>query len=365
MEGKDGRTERATPKRRGEERKKGNLCVSQEITTVFVLVLGLLGIRFAVPMIYARLSQLIMEIGRLPLGGQWDASTFQSWFVNGIMFVGMLLAPVVVPVMIGSVIANMGQVGPYYSVKTLKWKFNALNPIKGVKKLFSVQSILKLFISLLKMGLIIFVIYLVIRSQLPMFIGLQQIPPDQSVSWLLKLLFKIVMIITILFISIAILDWCMKKYRHEKGMMMTKQEVKDERKQQEISPEVKKNQMKKMREFSLMRMMAEVPKADVIVTNPTHVSIALRYDNDSMGAPKVVAKGLRLVALRIREIAKEHNIPIIERPALARGIYKHVKVGHEIPGQFYNAVAELMAYLYRMGDRRIIEKMQNASKALK
>ncbi|MFH0880877.1 MAG: EscU/YscU/HrcU family type III secretion system export apparatus switch protein, partial [Lentisphaerota bacterium] len=136
-----------------------------------------------------------------------------------------------------------------------------------------------------------------------------------------------------------------------------RKEVEDERKQQEPSPIVRNAQRKKMREMSFMRMMAAVPKASVVITNPTHVAVALEYDAENMNAPKVVAKGLRLVAQRIKSIAREHNIPVIERPEVARDLYKHVKIGQEIPGRFYSVIAEILAYLFKIGQGRIREQV--------
>jgi flagellar biosynthetic protein FlhB len=353
MEGKDGRTERATAKRRNDERQKGHLCVSQEITTVLVLLLGFLGIRYAVVNSMDKISMLYLEVLRVPVGGLWSPELVQQWFIGGCIFTAMLLVPVFVPTIIGSVIANMSQTGPYYSLKTLEWKFGALNPVNGAKHLFSTKSLITFVMSMMKAFLVMFVIYLVLRSRLDEVAHLSALAPAEGIEWTFRLIYKMAMIVIFLFIIIAAIDWCIKKYQYEKGMMMTKKEVEDERKQQEPSPIVKKNQMKKMRELSLSRMMAAVPKASVVITNPTHVAVALEYDATNMGAPKIVAKGLRLVAQRIKRIARENGVPVIERPEVARDLYKNVKVGQEIPSRFYGVIAEILAYLYKMGQGRI------------
>lgn len=353
MEGKDGRTERATSKRRSEERKKGNLCVSQEFTTVMVLLLGFISLRYAIPHISSQIYFLYVEVFRLPIGGTWNATTVQDWFISGAFFLSALLAPVFGPVILGSVIANMAQTGPYYSTETLHWKLGALNPVKGFKHLFSAHTAVTLVIALFKAGLVVGVIYLVVRKHVSDLYRLSALTVGDAIQWTLMLIYTFSLAVVFLFLFVAVFDWCMKKYKHEKNMMMTKKEVEDERKQQEPNPLVKRQQMKKMREFSLMRMMAAVPKASVVVTNPTHVAVALLYDSENMGAPKVVAKGLRLVAERIKRVARENGVPILERPEVARDLYKNVKVGQEIPSRLYGAIAEILAYLYKIGQGRI------------
>ncbi len=349
MEGKDGRTERATGKKRGKERKKGNVCVSQEINSMGVVLLGVISLRVAFPMIWQKIFYLMQGVTRFEQVGDWSSAMVAEWIWAGLAFMGLLLAPVVVPVMFGAIVSNMAQTKPFFSTETLKWKFSSLNPIKGCKKLFSMQSVVNLVLSLFKIGFIVLTVYMLTRKQVSTFISLGSFPSDGVMLWFSSLIFRICIIVITLFVLIAVADWCYKKYKYEQGIMMTKQEVKDERKQEEQNPLVKRRQYKKMREFSMMRMIAAIPDASVVITNPTHVAVVLKYDPDTMDAPKVTAKGLRLVAERIKRIAREHNIPIVERPAMARSLYKHVKVGQFIPSAFYEAVAEVLAFLHRIG----------------
>jgi flagellar biosynthetic protein FlhB len=183
-----------------------------------------------------------------------------------------------------------------------------------------------------------------------------------SAIYIFKTVLMMAWAVTVLAIIIAILDFIYQKRKHEKSLMMTKEEVKEERKSQEPNPQLKKVQMRKMRELTMMRMMAAVPDSTVVVTNPTHVAVAIQYDPETMKAPRVVAKGLRLVAERIKRIARENDVPIIEKPPLARKLYKEVKVGREVPSGLYGAIAELLAYLYKIGNARIREKL-SATKA--
>ena len=359
MEGKEGRTERATPKRREEQRRKGNLCVSTEINTMGVLLLGMLGIRWALPFIGDRLTDLFTQVMQFRIGVPWDAGLVQSWFVNGFLFLMLLLAPVLVPTIIGGIAASMAQTGPYLSFETLTWKFSSLNPAKGLKKLFSFHSVVSLILSLLKVALIVFVLYIVLRKRLPEIASLPWVSVGALTAWIFRLIFRMSITVIALFLFLAALDWCYQKYKHERGMMMTKKEVEDERKNQEPSPVVKSAQRKKMRELTMSRMMAAVPRASVVVTNPTHVAVALEYDPATMTAPKVIAKGLRLVAEKIKRIARENDIPVIERPEVARDLYKNVKLNKEIPSRFYGAIAEILAYLYKLGHGKIRDKLGN------
>ncbi len=349
MEGKNGKTERATSKKRKKEREEGNLCLSPEINSVGVLVLGIIGLRLSVPGIWERLHVITAQLLGFNNLGAWDVSYIRGLIASILIMVSVTLAPLVLLVMLGSIIGNMAQTGPYFSAKTMKLKFSALNPTKGVKKLVNAQSLVKLPTSLLKIGLIVFVAWLFMRTRFGILLSMSRFGLPSSVAWIMKTVYGIAITVSLVFIFIALIDWAVRKYKHEQGMMMSKQEVKEERKQEQISPLVKRAQMKKMHEFSLMRMMAAVPKASVVVTNPTHVAVALEYTSDDMDAPKVTAKGMRHVAQRIKKIARENNVPIVEKPEIARALYKDVEIGREIPAKFYEAVAEILAYLYKLG----------------
>ncbi|MBN1672163.1 MAG: EscU/YscU/HrcU family type III secretion system export apparatus switch protein [Kiritimatiellae bacterium] len=353
MEGKEGRTERATPKRRSDAREKGQLCVSAEITTAGVLLVALFILRFWVPHILRTFCIVLSEVMNVPVGGQWEIATIRDGLVRGGSVAGGILLPVFSAAVIGSIIANMSQTGPYFSVKALRFRLSALNPITGFKRLFSLQSFVKLVLALMKIALVSLVITWMVRRKMPEMTMLSHFSTEAFAQWTFLFLYRMTLTVLLIFIVIAALDWCEKKYKYERDLMMTKQEVKDERRQYEQSPIVRGAQKRKMRELTLMRMMAAVPHATVVVTNPTHVAVALKYDTESMDAPRVVAKGLRLIAERIKQVAGEHGVPILERPALARSLYKDVPLGNEIPSRFYEAVAEILAYLHRLGQLRL------------
>lgn len=350
MEGKDGRTERATGRRRSQERRKGNLAISPEIMTLASLLTIAVSLRMAWPGIRERFGSLITNTF-MGLGGQdWTARDVMTGYGDLLKFAGAVLAPILLPVMLAGMISSVAQTGPYFSMQTLKLKWSSLNPVSGLKKIFgSSEAIFKLVMQTLKIALVVVIAYLVVRRQVSAVPALAHSTAMASAIWMGDFIYQLILWILLPFIGVAVLDWIWRKYQHERGMMMTKEEVRDERRQQETSPLVRKAQMRKMREFSLMRMMADVPKATVVITNPTHVAVALEYDPETMDAPVVRAKGLRLVAARIKRIAREHNIPIIERPEVARSLYKYAKIGKEIPPGFFEAVADILAFLYRIG----------------
>ncbi len=349
MEGKDGRTERATPRKRSKEREEGKVCLSPEITSMLALLLGVIALRLSAPMMFRRWAILFMELTRFERLGEWTARDAGEAFGEGAVFVWSLMSPLLLVLMGAAIVSNMAQTKPFFSMKTLKWKWSSLNPVKGVTKLFSMESLVKLGITLLKLMVLSAVVFLYTRRQWPVVTSLHRYSVPDSAVWMFSFVFRIAILVACLHVVIAAIDWAHKKYQHEKGMMMTKDEVKDERKQEETSPMVKRAQMKKMRELTLSRMIAAVPQASVVIANPTHVAIALQYEPDKMSAPKVTAKGLDFLAQRIKKIAAEHNVPIVERPETARALYKHVEVGQEIPAKFYEAVAAILAFLHKLG----------------
>ena len=353
MEGKNGQTEKATAKRRQDEREKGNVAISQEAISVIVLVVGVLGARFSLP-VYARDVGGMMRysIATMLSGADWSGVWVQEQYWYGASLVALRCAPLFLGVVAAGVLGSMVQTGPYFSWKAFEsGGVKALNPVKGAKQLFSFKSVTKLLMTIWKLLLVGGIAFLFWRHRWETVLQLGSFELESSLRWLGLNIYYCVLLIVVLAISVAAVDLVVVFRRHERGIMMTKQEVKDEYKQYNIKPEVKRAQAKKMRSLTMSRLLAEVPKASVIVTNPTHVSVAIQYDSEQMAAPRVVAKGLRKRALRIREIAGAHGIPIVERPPLARTLYRSVPVGRMIPGELFAGVAEVLAYLYRLGYR--------------
>lgn len=351
MEGKNGQTEKPTARRRQKEREKGNLPLSQEVMSVTVLLIATLLLRFSFANYFVG-TRHMMERSMLDIatGPHWSGAWLQTLYWQGLNAVLLVLAPLLGGVMVAGVVATMGQVGPYFSWSAFQsGGLKALNPVKGAKKLFSVKSVVTLFMTLGKILIISLVIYLFWRRRWIVLAQLPELELVPVVAWVGRNIFATVLLVVLCAIVIAAIDVVITRRRNERGMMMTKQEVKDERKQYEVPVAVKRKQAQKMREMSMSRMIASVPEATVVVTNPTRVAVALKYDPTKMDAPVVVAKGLRLHAARIREIAAEHGVPMVERPPLARALYKAVEVGRPIPAALFEGVAEVLAYLHRVG----------------
>ena len=344
----DDKTEAPTPKRREEARERGQIARSADLTSSLLLVgitvlLGMTG------------GQIVMAM-RVVLERSLDGTTLVMTdrdLVPTLTQIGLTVGGAMAPLLVGTVVmamlANLVQVGFHPSLKRVQPKLN-LNPMAGLKRLMpgGGQGPVKFGMNLAKMGIVSFLAYSAIRGKIGAIVAVSMLDPLAIAMLCGGIVYDIVIRIGVFLLLLAIADFGYQKYYIEQQLKMSKQEVKDEMKNAEGDPMIKARRRQIAQQLAMKRMASEVPKADVIVTNPTHYAIALKYDADKSNAPKVVAKGMDLVALRIREIAAEHGIPIIERPPLARALYRLCDVGHEIPEQFYNAVAEILAYVYEL-----------------
>ena len=245
-----------------------------------------------------------------------------------------------------TLIVNILQVGWKVTTKPMKPKLDRFNPINGFSKIFSKDSIFELFKSIIKITVIIYIAYLSIRDKANDIFLLYDMPVNQALALCGDVIINTGLKISLIYLIVGIADYIYQKYRFKEEMKMTKQEVKDEYKNTEGNPEIKGRQRQRMREASRRRMMQDVPKADVVITNPTHLAVAIKYDPDTNRAPVVLAKGEDYMALKIREAAKENNIEIVENKPLARMLYTNVDIGGEIPPELYQAVAEILAMVY-------------------
>jgi flagellar biosynthetic protein FlhB len=354
------KTEQATPRRLEEAWKKGQFARSAEVQTVFVLFSGVLALLFTGREIWQNLGQLMYSTFAHLHETPVKLDGMQRFAIDSFTVAGACLWPVLAAVAVGGLLAAGMQSRFRTAPDALAANWDRLNPINGLQRIFSFRSAMPLGLSAVKLGVIIALSYDVIVSVLKDPIFYSTVDVARIGQFLAESSFKIIMRIGFALVVLAAIDYAYQLWRTSQDMMMTKEEVKDEVKNQEGDPKTKARMRSRRRAATQRKMLAEVPKADVVITNPTHLAVALRYDRKSMGAPRIVAKGSRLNALRIREIAKQHQIPIIENKPLARMMFKFGKVGGEIPAQLYVAVAEILAYVYRTNAYRYYREQQLA-----
>jgi flagellar biosynthesis protein FlhB len=346
------KTEQPTPRRLEEAIKRGQFARSSEVQTVFVLASVLFAFTLTGAETWRQFSiAMVAVLGHLhdiPL----SLNSLQQYAVNGALVVAQCAAPVVIAALIGGLLAGGLQNRFQTASEALEPNWERLNPVTGLQRIFSFRSAAPTFLALIKLIAIGGLTYSVVKNVLsdPIFystVGVERIAGFMAGSSL-KIVWRVVLVLVI----IAAVDYAYQFWRTSKDLMMTREEVKDEAKSSEGNPQVKAEQRKKRRQYTQRKMLMEVPRADVVITNPTHLAVALRYDPKTMKAPKIVAKGARLNAHRIRAIAQQYQVPVIENKPLARLIFKYGKVGGEIPAQLYAAVAEILAWVYRVNRYR-------------
>lgn len=352
-EDRGSKTEKPTSKRRSDARKKGQVAKSMELNTFAVLLSGAFALFFASTFIHTQLTGIMKDMLSHAAQISIEGDDFFAFMIGNVRLMGILLAPLALAVFFMAVLANLVQVGLHFTPEPLAPKLSKINPLKGFARLFSARSLMELFKSIAKMLIIGLTAYLTIRGEMDQVMMLGDMPPAQIGYFVLRVSFEIFLKTCWIFFVLAVLDYAFQKWQFERDLMMSKDEVKEELKQTEGDPLVRARIRSLQREMSRKRMMAQVPKADVVVTNPTHLAVALAYDPKQAAAPVVVAKGQALMAERIKQIAREHNIPVIEEKPLAQALYKAVDVGEVIPYLFYQAVAEILAYVYQLKGQHI------------
>ncbi|OPY85186.1 MAG: Flagellar biosynthetic protein FlhB [Smithella sp. PtaU1.Bin162] len=341
------RTEEATSRRRDDAREKGQVARSQELVSVGILVACLIYFYFGASGMLRNIMEL-MTSGFRSAGEINLTQDSLPYLLNDYVFkYFFILFPIMLIVLIAAFLGNVLQVGFMFSAESVTPKFSKIDPIKGFQKFFSVRSIVELIKNIFKICIISMVAYFVIKGELSnMILLMEQNSVWGLMTYLGRICFKIILATTVILVVLAILDYIYQRWEHEKSLRMTKQEIKDEYKNTEGDPLIKSRIRRLQREIAQKRMMAAVPKADVVITNPTHLAVAIRYDHESMTAPKVVAKGANLIAEKIKQIAGENDIPIVEDKPLAQVLYKMVDIDCLIPEDLYKAVAEVLAFVY-------------------
>jgi flagellar biosynthetic protein FlhB len=346
------RTESPTDKRRSEAREKGNVAKSAEINSTLVLLTGILMLKWCGPWLWGRLWGYMTTTFGCISHPRTDPAFFTSLITQAAVFLIYICIPVCAAILVIGVASNLMQVGFLFTLQPITPKLEKLDMISGLKRLFSARSAVEMVKDIAKLTLIGAIAFITIKSQFHRFLGLWDAEPVAIMSCILSVSFAIVIRVVIALLIISLLDYLYQRYEYEKKLKMTRQEVKEERKQMDGDPQIKSRVRSLQREMARRRMMQEVPKATVVVTNPTYIAIAIRYEPDEMQTPKVVAKGKRLMAQRIRELAVNAGIPIVEDKPLARAMYDKVEAGSDIPVEFFTAVAEVLAYVYRLKRKR-------------
>jgi flagellar biosynthesis protein FlhB len=343
------RTEHPTGRRLSEARSAGQVAKSQDLSSAVELLGGVLLVAICGGTAIAGLASILRRVleGQAP-GNALDPASIDA-LVLWIAAEGAKLAgPALLVMFAVSVLSNIVQVGWHVTSQPLAPKLDRLNPWAGLKRLFNARNLMKTGLNSLKLALVVVVAALIVRRDLPEIAALPALGLAPGMYKIGLLAGELVAWLLAIFLALGLADYAFQRWRHLQDLRMTKQEVKDERRNVEGDPDVKARRFRMAREIAMQRIRHSVPKADVIVTNPTHFSVALQYQSDRMGAPRVVAKGADELAFRIREIAVANGVPMVERPPLARGLYWGVEVGQEIRPQFYEAVAEVLAYVYRL-----------------
>ncbi len=347
-ENDDEKTEEASQYRLEESRKKGDVASSKELTSVLLLSGSLLTFILCGMYVYENFTEYIDWLYRQDFKHIYTREKFADVISQTGWTIVKCVAPSFGASLCLGVLSQFLQIGFLYSPEILNADIERINPIKGFSRLFSKKALVEAVKGVFKFAVVITITYSVMRDNIGSFLGFLHADAGQSLAFgkflMVKLGFSILLGLGVL----ALMDFAWEKWTYRKKMMMTKQEAKEESKEKDGNPEVKNRIRQIQRQMAQKRMMKDVKSADVIVTNPTHISVALKYDGQTMVAPALVAKGADHLALRIREIAKENDIPIVENIMLARTLYKTVKVGHGVPRPLYKAVAEILSFVYKL-----------------
>lgn len=344
------KTEQASSKKRRDARNKGQVVQSKDLAAAISLLTVFFGIDVLKEYLITRLFGFFRVVAEIMGNPEQLAETSFTLKVMGFTFETILLIaiPILIIAMVTGVVMSYLQVGVLFTVKTLQPKLDKINPINGFKRLFSLRSLVEMVKSILKSIVLLYITGSYLMGRQNDILKVFDMTTYQITGLLWDIVFNLMLRAVIVLLILGVADYAYKRWQNEKDLMMSKQEVKDEYKMTEGDPQLKGKIKQKQREISMGRMMQEVPKADVIITNPSHFAIAVKYDPDLADAPKVVAKGKDLIAKNIKRIAEENEIPIVENKPLARALYAEVELGDFIPEELYHAVAEVLAYVYKL-----------------
>ena len=345
----DDKTEEPTDKKISDAREEGNVAKSAEISGVAILTFGTAYLLFFS-------SYSLLEIKKLMLfsysfiGQELDGPLYYAITYHVVVTLLKALAPLFALVLLLAFASNVAQFG--FLTIPLKFDLQKLDPIKGMKNVFAVKKLIEALKLTAKLMLIMFVMFILFSLTYQKFLAMMNQEIVDTIATMLELTLYFISAILFIIFIFAIIDFFFTKHYYMESLKMSKQEIKDEYKNMEGDPQVKGRIRRIQMKMAQQRMMSSVPEADVVITNPTHYAVALKYDNKVNSAPKIVAKGIDFLAIKIKDIAKDHNIPIIENPSLARSLYDQIEIDREIPGEFYKAMAEIFSYIYELKRKR-------------
>ena len=346
------RTEQPTGRKLEEARARGQVVKSQDLSAALELSGSLVLLVLIGGYLVATLAGLMRRVLDVsPAGGLLDVGDLDDLARAAAIEGARALGPILLVSAGLAYLAQVIQVGWLFTTRPLSPKLDRLNVVTGLGRLFSRRNLVKTIVNSVKLSIVLLIAWLWIRATLARVVTLPELAMLPALFLCAKLAMELAIWLLAILLLLGVADWAYQRWQHTQDLRMTKQEVKDERRSMEGDPEIKARRFRMARDIALQRLNQAVPTADVIVTNPTHFSVAIKYDAETMSAPKVVAKGVDFMATRIRQLASLEGVPMVERPPLARALYYGVEVGREIPQEHFQAVAEILAYVYRLDER--------------
>ncbi len=347
------KTEKATPKRKQDERKKGNVFQSREATVVLSLLATFYGLSFLGPYIMTSLQNCMVNyIDRAGAVTQFTTSELRSTFLDGCLVFVIAALPMLFICSFVTIICTVAQTKGLFTMKSLVPKFSRMNPLQGIKRMFSMRGIVELLKSVAKIIVLGYIIWNVFVGEFWNFPKMMDMTLEQSMAATGNMVLEIAKNAAIVMVFVAAADYFYQWWDYEKNLRMSKQEIKEEYKQTEGDPQVKGKIRERQQAQARQRMMQQVPSADVVIRNPTHYAVAIKYNPERNNAPVVIAKGMDSLALRIVAVAEENDVFVTENRPLARGLYETVDLDREIPDQFYQPVAEVLAFVYSLKKKK-------------
>lgn len=345
------KTEKATPKKRQDEREKGKVAKSQDVNTAILLLFAFIMLAAFGSFMKNGMTSLYVHSFTEYIHWELTTNTIMQLVREVFLEITKIVAPIMVVVLVAVTAANLMQIGFLFTTEPLKFDLQKIDPIQGAKRIFSIRALVELLKSLLKIifiGTITFTVIWLHKDEM-MMMSLKN--AESAITFFGRVTIIIGISATIALLFLSIFDYAYQRYDYEKNLRMSKQDIKDEHKNVEGDPLIQSKIKEKQREIAMRRMMSEVPSADVVITNPTHYAIAIKYDEEKASAPYIIAKGKDEVALKIKEIAIAHDVMTVENRQLAQNLYSAIEIGEIIPEQFYQAVAEVLAYVYRLENK--------------